>query len=309
MRRRTWWLAGVLCALVVAGCSDIDLAGPPPTQPEAVTTTPPPSTTTTSSSPPTTLAAPPGSVLVMGDWGADTDAETELAAEMEAYATTHPVEAVLTTGDNFYIDDGDLARAPFAWVETKGLDWWVAWGNHDIESQTRIDEVNRLFSSPPRWTTVEWGAVDIIILDSDVIDSEDQIAFLASEMKRIDKPTIVAFHHPPLNCSVHGDMGEFWDEWAPLFDDDVVLVLNGHAHNYQRFDDHGVQYVVTGGGGRGIYELDDCPAGHVPRVAGDDVHHFLSLTQTSDRLDLTAIDTDGEVIDDISIPLKAGRIG
>jgi hypothetical protein len=244
----------------------------------------------------------------MGDWGAATETEDDVAAAMETYAARHEVEAILTTGDNLYIDDGDRAAAPFSWVEETGLDWWLTWGNHDVQSPGRIEEVNRVFSSPPRWTGIEWGAVEVIILDSTQIRSDDQTAFLELEMGRIAKPTIVVFHHPPLNCSVHGDTRAFWDEWSPHFDEDVVLVLSGHAHNYQRFDDNGVQYVVTGGGGKSLYELEDCPSGHVPRVVGNATYHFVALTQGPNDLELTAIARDGQVIDEISIPLSSDTV-
>jgi len=58
-----------------------------------------------------------------------------------------------------------------------------------------------------------------------------------------------------------------------------VLVLNGHIHNYERFERRGVEYVVTGGGGAEPYPLlirgaadlyHDHPRGHP-------VYHYLTL--------------------------------
>jgi acid phosphatase type 7 len=58
-----------------------------------------------------------------------------------------------------------------------------------------------------------------------------------------------------------------------------VLVLNGHIHNYERFEQRGVEYVVTGGGGAEPYPLlirgaadlyHDHPRGHP-------VYHYLTL--------------------------------
>lgn len=305
--RRLGLIGATLFALSVAGCSPgAPVTESQSTQPSVETTTSstvPATTSTSATTPPPTEKT--RSVLVIGDWGAANEAESDVGAAMEAYAAHHEVEAILTTGDNFYFDDAEEALAPFDWVTESGIAWWFTWGNHDAQSHERIDEVNRVFSSPPRWTTVEWGGVAIIILDSNQIGAEGQIAYLDTEMRRIEKPTIVVFHHPPLNCSVHGDSTAFWVEWRPHFDDDVVLVLGGHAHNYQRFDHHGVQYVVTGGGGKSIYELKDCPSGHVPRVVGVAAHHYLALNQRSGHLTLTAITADGEVIDDISIPLNS----
>ena len=303
--RRPATVTALLLALLAVGCSPTDdVSGETTTSAGAQTTisvvepttTPPPSTTTT-------VATSDDAVLVIGDWGAATDAESEVASVMESYATDHSVAAILTTGDNLYDDEGDPALAPFDWVTASGIDWWVTWGNHDDESSARIAEVNRLFSSPPRWTTVEWGPVSIVILDSNQTWSEEQMTFLETEMKRIDGPTIVVFHHPPLNCSVHYDNEDFWEAWRPLFDDDVVLVLSGHAHNYQRFEDEGIEYVVSGAGGRSIYELDDCPSDHVPRIVGSEAHSFLAMTQGPDGLTVTAITRYDEIADEFTIPL------
>ncbi|MGB8360799.1 MAG: metallophosphoesterase [Acidimicrobiia bacterium] len=298
--RRPASITILLLALLAAGCSPIGGVSGQTSLPivEATPTSIPTTTTSTIAT-----ATSKDAVLVIGDWGAATDAESEVASAMDAYAADHPVAAILTTGDNLYDDEGDPALAPFDWVAASGIDWWVAWGNHDTESSVRIAEVNRLFSAPPRWTTVEWGAVSIVILDSNQMESEEQKAFLDAEMKRIDGPTVVVFHHPPLNCSVHDDNEAFWDEWRPLFDDDVVLVLSGHAHNYQRFEDEGIQYVVAGAGGKSIYELDDCPSGHVPRLVGSEAHSYLALTQGIDGLTLTAITRDDEIVDEFTIPL------
>jgi hypothetical protein len=58
-----------------------------------------------------------------------------------------------------------------------------------------------------------------------------------------------------------------------------VLVLNGHIHNYERFERRGVEYIVTGGGGAEPYPLlirgaadlyHDHPRGHP-------VYHYLTL--------------------------------
>jgi hypothetical protein len=58
-----------------------------------------------------------------------------------------------------------------------------------------------------------------------------------------------------------------------------VLVLNGHIHNYERFERRGVEYLVTGGGGAEPYPLlirgsadlyHDHPRGHP-------VYHYLTL--------------------------------
>jgi hypothetical protein len=79
----------------------------------------------------------------------------------------------------------------------------------------------------------------------------------------------------------------------------MALVLNGHDHNYQRFSSpQGVTYVVTGGGGRSLYPLDDrCPPGTPPRVAEARRHHFTAVEVRDRSLAVTAVADDGAVLD------------
>ncbi len=239
----------------------------------------------------------------MGDWGSGTEDESLIASEMESYASSHPVQAILTTGDNLYEDDPDELMQPFQWANSAGIEFWLTWGNHDVESPERIAEVNTIFGDPPLWATIEWGDTEILILDSNDVDSPAQLSYLESEMERIDVPTIVAFHHPPFSCSDHEDDEAVKAEWLPRFDDDVILVLSGHAHTYQRFEDNGVPYVVTGGGGRDLHELDDCPSGHTPRIVGEEVHNFLTMTQDENVLSVSAVGEAGDAIDALTVPL------
>jgi Icc-related predicted phosphoesterase len=244
-----------------------------------------------------------GSLLVLGDWGAGTAEQEEIASQMESYAASNPVQAILTTGDNFYLDDTEKMLQPFEWTEEAEIEFWLTWGNHDVESPDRIDAVNEVFDSPPRWATISWGETNILILDSTDGSSPAQLAYLEAEMGRIEVPTIVVIHHPPYSCSDHVGDESVRDEWLTRFDDDVVLVLSGHAHNYQRFEADGLPLIVSGGGGQALQDLRACPAGHPPQLVGEETFHFLILRQDATSLTVIAVDRAGETIDEVAIPL------
>ena len=77
----------------------------------------------------------------------------------------------------------------------------------------------------------------------------------------------------------------------------VALVLNGHDHDYERFTSPaGVTYVVTGGGGQTVFPLLPC-SDTPPENARADQHHFTGVEVTANTLTVTAVDTDGAVID------------
>lgn len=252
-----------------------------------------------------TTPSNPSTILVLGDWGAGTPEMTEIAARMEAYAGSRDVEAILTTGDNFYLSDAERLLEPYRWAREDGIEFWVTWGNHDIESPDRIAAVNEAFDDPPRWRTIRWQAVDLVLLDSNNPSSSEQLAFLEAVMSST-RPGIVVSHHPAFSCSKNGGSEPLRQAWVRKFDGDVTVVLAGHDHNYQRFEVGGTWYVVSGGGGQRIYPIESCPAGHPPLVSAAATFHFLALTQTTRSLDVEAIDIDGTVIDSFSIPLVSG---
>jgi hypothetical protein len=240
--------------------------------------------------------------MVVGDWGSGTSPQGAVAGAMQRYASGTDVEAILTTGDNFYSDDYQFLMQPFGWVYEQGIPFWITWGNHDVESQERIDVVNEVFDSPPRWGVYEWGPVDVVVLDSNQVTSTDQAAFLIDTLAASSDPTVLVLHHPPYSCSHHSSTIEVVNALSATLDDDVVLVLSGHDHNYQRFTNEDIAYVVSGGGGAGLYDLSPCPDNHPPMEAGEKLHHFLALSQDGQDIRLQAIDVNGAVFDEVTIP-------
>jgi Icc-related predicted phosphoesterase len=244
-------------------------------------------------------------ILVVGDWGAGTSEQADVAAAMADRSEETEVGAIITTGDNFYFDDVGPLMEPFAWAEDADIPFVVSWGNHDIETPERIEAVETTFAESRRWALHGWGQVDVIVLDSTQVDARHQIAFLERAMESSEDPTIVVFHHPPYSCGTHGGTGSIVEDWVSRFDDDVFLVLNGHEHNYQRFEAEDVAYVVTGGGGRFLTPLAECSDDHPPQLVGAETHHFLTMDLSPGAVTVRAIGTNGDVIDEITLPLPS----
>jgi hypothetical protein len=303
MRAGTWPLVAILA---VSACTTVT-PGPTSTASIVTKTAPRPTSTTpiTKEATTTSLISPDDAkpLLVVGDWGSGTEPQGAVAGAMARFAEGDQIAAILTTGDNFYSDAAEFLLAPFDWAIGGGIEFWIAWGNHDVETPDRIEAVNDAFGGPPMWTSHVWGEAEVVILDSNHVHDEAQLAFLESEMDRIEAPTIVVFHHPALSCSDNGDAESIFEAWVPLFDEDVVLVLSGHDHNYQRFEMEEITYVVTGGGGGRLHGLEDCPAGHPERIEAAEIHHFLLMDQDRERIRVDVIDVVGGVIDSFDIPL------
>lgn len=290
---------------MVAACSaPIAPTSEPPTggQTTLATTS---SSSLAPSAPPTSTTAPSPedlTLMVIGDWGAGTTATDSIANALHTAYLSNPYDTIVTTGDNYYKDDTATLFAPFAWTVGSNIEWWASWGNHDVDSAARGAGIAATLGPTPFWVKHQWGPLDVIILDSNQIGSTEQLSFLATALAS-DRPAIVVFHHPAYSCSKHGSTPEVVESWIPLIagDGDVLLVLNGHDHNYQHFNAAGVDYVVTGGGGRNVYDLKTCPKGHPELISGFKAHHFLRLDLEGIDLTVTAIDETGAILDDFAI--------
>ncbi len=306
--RTSRWLA-ISTMLLAAACS-------PALDQPGISSTSMPQSTSSVTEPPSTTSTTPGvtsstaddvdvatdALVVIGDWGSGTAPQGSVAGAVRSQSEQVPVRAILTTGDNFYADDLDFIMNSYGWVEQGGIEWWMAWGNHDIDGVERENAIANRFDAP-KWIVREWGIVDILILDSNQIESVEQQQFLEQTLSQSERPTVAVFHHPAYSCSRHGSNQAVIDQWVSAFDDDVFLVLNGHDHAYQRFEAGGITYVVTGGGGRRLYAIEACPAGHPEMISGQAIHHYLVLTQTADAVHIEAIDVIGEPIDSFDLPI------
>jgi tartrate-resistant acid phosphatase type 5 len=289
--RREALLAGVVPLLAaVAGC-DASGADRPPV--------PPPPTTT----PERDLPAGPvrSGLVAFGDFGGG-EAQAAVADAMGRWAAGHRVDALVTTGDNVYQrGEPELFAAqldePYRELR-RGRPLWVTLGNHDVAAGHGAEQLRHL-GLPDLPYTKSLPGLRLLFLDANRVD-QAQTAWLE---ERLGEPgpalQAVVFHHPAWSCSRHDSHERVRRFWVPVLERHrVALVLNGHDHNYQRFvSGGGVTYVVTGGGGRGLYPLDACAAGAPERVAGQVRHHFTAVEVADGSLAVTAVAADDTVLD------------
>ncbi|HEU4480873.1 MAG TPA: metallophosphoesterase, partial [Actinomycetota bacterium] len=116
--------------------------------------------------------------------------------------------------------------------------------------------------------------------------------------------TIVMVHQPPFSCSREGD-ADVRRAWVESLErNGVDLVLSGHEHNYQRLSSAtGTTYIVTGGGGDTLYDVDDDCELRDPTLmaADDDDFHFFVVEGSRERIDAQAIGMDASVLDRFTI--------
>lgn len=222
---------------------------------------------------------------------------------MEHWATGHRVDALVTTGDNVY-DFGEPEKfaahldEPYAELR-EGRAFWVTLGNHDVARGFGDEQLEHL-GLPDLPYARELPGVQLLFLDGNRL-GHDQIGWLDDRLSGPGPPLrVVVLHQPPYACSARGGVEAVADALVPVVERHrVAVVFSGHEHLYQRFvSENGVSYVVTGGGGKSIYETieDGCPW-LATLEASADVFHFVGVEVEGATMELTAVSADGEVLD------------
>lgn len=188
-----------------------------------------------------------------------------------------------------------------------------ALGNHDVagaEDQALANYFQRfpgLLSR--RWYSVRAANLALFVLDSNSADGpasrqwqwfEQALEVLPPEVDFV----LVALHHPPLTHSRDSVLGGGHtarvaeQQLASLLEKHQqqmraqIVVLAGHVHNYERYQQGGVTYLVSGGGGATPYMIprsatdlyrDPGPTYHICNFAVElGVLRFQMLTLTFD---------------------------
>lgn len=216
-------------------------------------------------------------------------------------AAGHRVDALVTTGDNVYeVGDPSLYHEyldiPYAGLR-KTRPMWPALGNHDIIGGHGAQEMAYLeMPMPP--SIEELSGIQFLFLDSNHPD-QAQSDWLEQQLSAEGpKFRVAVFHHPAFSCGKHGTTKNVNAMWVPIFErHQVAMVLNGHDHHYERFTIKGVSYVVTGGGGEDLYDLDQGCLDELNADASAKRHHFTALEVRANSITLTAVAEDGTVLD------------
>jgi hypothetical protein len=178
-------------------------------------------------------------------------------------------------------------------------------GNHEFSQCEPQACLENWWSAFPelrgkRWYTADVGPhVRIVALDtmSPLTTGSPQRAWLEQEVDTLPSTVdfvIVALHHPPvadvqtrLRIDHNPRPNEIalaeYLEAAAAAHRARILVIAGHIHNYERFQQAGVVYLVSGGGGAVPYDVDRTPADLFQGIDFPN-YHYVTLTIASGRL-------------------------
>jgi acid phosphatase type 7 len=119
---------------------------------------------------------------------------------------------------------------------------------------------------------------------------------------------VVYFHKPMMTLSDYAQQSSERQHFDPIFRaNGVKLILSGHVHGYERFVDGDLTYVVSGGGGALLHDLDvsidDRPEQAMLRQASAKEYHATLIEVGETEIHGSAVSNEGDVIDDFVIPL------
>ena len=172
-------------------------------------------------------------------------------------------------------------------------------GNHEYYG----DSYFQYFTIPGNgyWYSFDNGPIHFIGLDSNKknLYNPYQIFWLFKDLMSNDKPYIIVFfHHPPYSSGNHGSTNLIRLLWVPLFlIFNVDIIFNGHDHDYERGKVNDVNFIVTGGGGAPLYNVE----GNWWTIYSEKTHHYCLITANQSQLSFQAIKPDGSIIDSFII--------
>ncbi|MEN8230298.1 MAG: metallophosphoesterase [Bacteroidota bacterium] len=218
---------------------------------------------------------------------------------------------LMHTGDIVY--DGDLEEhwnSQFFSPAMKGFrklmamtSFIPAYGNHE-ESGVLLRKYFPLpwVSAEGFYYSFDYGPAHFVLLDvySDYQEGTDQYAWIANDLATSEKRWKFIFaHRTGWSAGGHTDLPDVRDHIQPLCEEHgVQIYFAGHNHNYARANVNGIIHLTTGGGGAPL---------NVPYGVRENVvfmvtdYHFTAISIDGDSLNMKAINTDGEILDDHTI--------
>ena len=253
------------------------------------------------------------SFLLLGDSGVGTDAQWDVARQMEK--RSDGADFVVHVGDvhqglgDYY--DGVYFK-PYADLITR-MNIFTTLGNHDVITDNGgvyLDDFYLPHNNPDsteRYYSFRWANAYFIALDTNQPFSplSPQYFFLVDALNdpfRLTAGwTFVYMHHPPY---VEHEIDPYGAQnirnfLVPVFEEyGVDLVMTGHVHCYERGRLNGVNYITSGGGGGSLRQWKKNYA-HID--VAESVHHFARIDLRGSELEITAIDRSGRVFDKYTI--------
>lgn len=223
---------------------------------------------------------------------------------------------IFTTGDNAYPSgtyDEFINCYDLTWGRFKDRTF-PSPGNHDYGTEG-AEAYFRYFGTVAGnpgegYYSYQLGTWHIIVLNSNlsVAHGSEQEQWLRADLAAHPVTCTLAYWHHPLfsSGSLHGSNIAMMPIWQALYEYGADVVLNGHEHNYERFEPQtpdgiadqarGIRQFVIGTGGNGLYSFGPPIANSAVQNSG--TYGVLKLTLHSTSYSWEFIPEAGEIFTD-----------
>lgn len=223
----------------------------------------------------------------------------------------HP-DFIVHTGD-LVADGSDPALWPIFFDIERDLlrqtAFFPSLGNHERNARNYYDLLQA-----PAYYSFTWGNAHFSILDSDIANLasseatrqsawKEQVAWLEDDLKKSQRADFrfVVAHHPPMSAvSNRQGSNAHMTALIPMLEQyHVTAGLFGHDHNYQHYLKDGIHYIISGGGGAPLYDVDKPPAGITQKVGRTE--NFVRVQVDGKTMHVVALDQNGAQLDAFTI--------
>ena len=242
------------------------------------------------------------------------------------------MRAIAREGADFLVHTGDLVgdgRREDQWQQfftierdaLRNAAWVPVVGNHELQSPSRlgIENFRRYVHSeedsprPELDYTLRYGNVRLVLVNAfDNWTTPRMRAWLDGQLSRMraegpEDFLLVVLHWGMHSSANHGENGALRRAGVAdlLRRHRVDLVVAGHDHVYERGEERGLRYMVTGGGGAGIY-AQTTRRPYTQVFASQ--HHYVRVDVARDALNFVALRPDGSVLDRFTIRHPGARV-
>lgn len=193
----------------------------------------------------------------------------------------------------------------------------LVYGNHEANAPL----VHDLFNQPQTFYSFNWGKSHFIILDSEYdrvrlaqsgksMESEQeelwqrQLTWFKEDLaaNKDAENIFVAFHLPAYTATGYKRRDRSFRiqrEWVPLLEQYGAIVLNGHEHNYQRSENNGIHYFVSGSAGASLEKVDWPLPGITKKALAE--FSYLKFRVDGKNVSMQAFDVHGKKIDEAQV--------
>jgi hypothetical protein len=283
---------------------------PAPTTGTAATTTP---AATTPARPAAPIVPVPFQFFVFGDTRTRHDMHRRV---IEAVVKQGIPDFVVHTGD-LVADGNDSSLWPVFFDIERDLlrqtAFFPSLGNHERNSRDYYE----FFRVDTPYYGFNWGNAHFSVINTDYGNAaasetaretfwKEQTKWLEEDLAASQKADFrfVVGHHPPMSAvTKRQEFNPHMVGLIPIFEKQAVTAgFFGHDHNYQHYLKNGLHYIITGGGGAPLYDVDKPDPQTMVKVVSTE--NFVTVSVNGKTAKVQAHALDGKILDEFELKAR-----